>query len=663
MKKLISIILAVFVLCPLAMSQAKPTRDKSKDKPASALKQRTGTSSSNSNGTPSMNSTSSSGKTNAPATLTVSNTDVVFHASGDSEFIQVESNRPWVLSSTSSSLFSVEKYGNGVRVTCNQNPSGEKKGDYFCVKTTDGSRLVRVNISLLRKEVVLSVNYETLYFDRNGGSKVVTVNSNGNWALSRESSNMFSVNRTQNNLYINCQPNNSINDRQDFFYVVSEDNSKAVKVVVIQKGVTFHIDNQRLFFHNIKNETQSITVVSEVGWSIDNPSKNINVQRHNNTITVTAAKNRSKERRTDYFYIVANGVSLRYKVEVKTDPDYSSTVFAPKTNDVFAFTLGAINPLSNPFIKAPTPGYSMGLKAEPLFENGLGLDIGLMANFYYQNQNNSLFYQGTNWRECFSLEIPLHLEYRLNLSKWFNLFAYAGPSINVLFPLAQSDDGVSLPVLVDVGAGLRFNRVQARIEKSYCIVDGLHVNNPVLGSAMDNFHLSLDFFIPTEDSRSTIKPQFNTPNTDYQWGFGAGYQKLNDGGVLGDFSIVFEPLFKHGLGLRTGIGALVDFDGGNYSNDDISGKEKLGVKVPLCLEYRFNFSEWFNFFIVGGPNFQYFNDYRRASLNAGVGAGFRIGRIQFHYDRSFSLGGFQTLGRVVAPYVKHGFGVDVFFDH
>ena len=73
---------------------------------------------------------------------------------------------------------------------------------------------------------------------------------------------------------------------------------------------------------------------------------------------------------------------------------------------------------------------------------------------------------------CFSMSssnIPLHLEYRLNFSKWFNVFAYGGAGFNVV--TNPSFDNFALPTTLEYGGGLRINRVQFNAGRSYYLGD------------------------------------------------------------------------------------------------------------------------------------------------------------------------------------------------
>lgn len=66
--------------------------------------------------------------------------------------------------------------------------------------------------------------------------------------------------------------------------------------------------------------------------------------------------------------------------------------------------------------------------------------------------------------EEYALNVPLHLEYRLNFSKWFNVFAYGGAGINIITNSGFED--YIFPTTFEYGGGVRFNHVQFNIGES-----------------------------------------------------------------------------------------------------------------------------------------------------------------------------------------------------
>jgi len=110
-------------------------------------------------------------------------------------------------------------------------------------------------------------------------------------------------------------------------------------------------------------------------------------------------------------------------------------------------------------------GVLLGLKAEPLFKYGFGLNTGI--NFEAISYKLNDIFDGFDG--VYAVNIPLHLEYRFNFSKWFNLFLYGGIGLN--FKTNASFDYYDLPVTLEYGTGLRIDHVQFNIGKSSYLGD------------------------------------------------------------------------------------------------------------------------------------------------------------------------------------------------
>ncbi|MDR2058200.1 MAG: outer membrane beta-barrel protein [Dysgonamonadaceae bacterium] len=116
-------------------------------------------------------------------------------------------------------------------------------------------------------------------------------------------------------------------------------------------------------------------------------------------------------------------------------------------------------------------GIQAGLRFEPLFKYGLGLNIGLNYENYSKTFTDYSYadyggYSLYTYREHV-LNIPLHLEYHFNFSKYFNLFAYGGAALDVATDSDFSD--YVFRTSLEYGCGLRIDHVQFTIGRSYLI--------------------------------------------------------------------------------------------------------------------------------------------------------------------------------------------------
>lgn len=92
--------------------------------------------------------TTSTGSSNSSAaTLSLGKTYITASAAGATEYITVTCDRNWEVQYPSASMYSVTKVSNtSIRVVINRNSGGSRQ-DFFNIKTIDGSKTVKVNLS------------------------------------------------------------------------------------------------------------------------------------------------------------------------------------------------------------------------------------------------------------------------------------------------------------------------------------------------------------------------------------------------------------------------------------------------------------------------------------------------------------------------------------
>lgn len=77
-------------------------------------------------------------------------------------------------------------------------------------------------------------------------------------------------------------------------------------------------------------------------------------------------------------------------------------------------------------------GLQVGFRIEPLFKYGFGIDTGIYYEYYYSKSQPMIYNEYDGYEEYRAileehvLYIPAHFEYRANIHKNFQIFAYAG---------------------------------------------------------------------------------------------------------------------------------------------------------------------------------------------------------------------------------------------
>lgn len=124
------------------------------------------------------------------------------------------------------------------------------------------------------------------------------------------------------------------------------------------------------------------------------------------------------------------------------------------------------------------PGIRFGFCYNPQIKYGFGMNSGLNYEFYWSKTNDIEGYKGLMMEHV--LSFPLHLEYRANFSKWFQLFVYGGFSFDCgvlgkmvikdgseeiyknekIYKSDDAPDWKRFNITADYGAGFRVNNLQ-----------------------------------------------------------------------------------------------------------------------------------------------------------------------------------------------------------
>lgn len=249
-----------------------------------------------------------------------------------------------------------------------------------------------------------------------------------------------------------------------------------------KQATTLTVSTSYLYFSSNGGISEQIKVYSDAStYSV--PSGYIpswcTVKTYSGYFTVTVSANPHYTSRKDWFKVTAGGKEVRISVEqfartstasqqsssqTTTNKSKAKKCFnCPKTENTWGLTLGYAQ--FNHYYSLD--GIQFGLRAEPLFKYGFGLNTGINLLGYSENLFDAqLFEYGF---DAYAVNIPLHLEYRLNFSKYFNVFAYGGVGFNVL---TNSDfDAYSLPATFEYGGGFRISHVQFNVGRSLYLGD------------------------------------------------------------------------------------------------------------------------------------------------------------------------------------------------
>lgn len=196
-------------------------------------------------------SSSSSNHQSSQPTLSVSETYIYAPAGGVTKYLTVTSNRSWEIEYSSGTMYSVTRSGNGVTVTIKANTATNPRADYFNIKTVDGTKTIKIDMSQAAgsssgssasssssssnsSSAYLTLSKTNITASASGTTEYITVSSNTTWEIQYPSASMYTVTKLSNTSIKVVINKNTGGSRQDFFNIITTDESKKVKVSLSQ---------------------------------------------------------------------------------------------------------------------------------------------------------------------------------------------------------------------------------------------------------------------------------------------------------------------------------------------------------------------------------------------------------------------------------------------
>lgn len=146
-------------------------------------------------------------------------------SSGGDEKITVKSDGEWTISTDDSQWYSLQRSGNTITLTIQQNYSTTPRSGYFDVKA--GKLYKRFKVSQGGAAKYLQITPSTYTFGCNGGEKAFKVNTDGEWRVISPLAGWGHLreDHTNNQVIVNVD-NNCRGSKRDDYFVVSTGNKK-----------------------------------------------------------------------------------------------------------------------------------------------------------------------------------------------------------------------------------------------------------------------------------------------------------------------------------------------------------------------------------------------------------------------------------------------------
>lgn len=344
---------------------------------------------------------------------------------------------------------------------------------------------IRLNECIkLLNPINLSVSDTHNTFSASGGTKKIKVNTNASSFHIGATLSWYTVVKHDDYIIITCKENTSSTKRSDYFRVNAGD--KYVNIHIQQSNIKASekliVSNQYIYFDSEEGHKGIDVNTNADSYQIESLPTWCSVSKNSSYFILHCAANKSNSIREGSFIIKAGSLERRMYVKQngrsysKTkksyseskQTDYTTSFNDPKAKYTWGITAGYIERANNFF-----DGLQLGLRIEPLFKYGFGLNTGILFEIYSNDLSTSL--SGQKDFTHYGVNIPMHFEYRFNFSKWFNFYVYGGVGLNFV----EIKDGISylldtnyvMPLTYEYGGGLRINHVQFNIGQSTFIRD------------------------------------------------------------------------------------------------------------------------------------------------------------------------------------------------
>ena len=303
--------------------------------------------------------------------LDVSTSNIELNADGGNRTIDIYTDGECQISTQPASWANVTINGNTISLSVNEN-QGTKRSDYFVIKS--GSYERRINISQAGKTAtLLNVSSDNLSFSYSGGTRTITVSTDGEWQISTATAGWGHTSINGNTITLRIDENTSSSSRTDYFVIKSGSKEKRINISQDGKPVTrLSVSTENVSFGK-DGGRRTITVSTNGEWRIGVGTASwAHTSISGNTITLRVDENDSGDERTDYFTVVAGDKDVRINITQAGGPSAEINRIRQKHN--------VIN------------GYSKGLQIEVEFDvsNMKGKRVTATALFYYGDNTTPL---------------------------------------------------------------------------------------------------------------------------------------------------------------------------------------------------------------------------------------------------------------------------------
>ena len=252
--------------------------------------------------------------------ISLSTASIEFSGAGSSQTVEIEANCEYKVSTTETWITAVPA-GNVLNISVLPNETRNYRYGTVYV-SYKGNNSITKTVSVHQAPATISASTETLEVGNGAAEVEITITSECNW-VANSSDSWIDVSPAKGNagmsiMKVNIAPNQSINERYGYVQIYIGEN-ECIRIPVHQEGIFIEVEKDRLDFV-AGGGTQNLTVSSNTSWSVVSYPDWITVNpasgSGSGTINVTATDNPNTTTRQGKFYIMQEGLSLSFAVEV-----------------------------------------------------------------------------------------------------------------------------------------------------------------------------------------------------------------------------------------------------------------------------------------------------------------------------------------------------------
>lgn len=238
MKRILALIICIFICSVNCFSQKRKTIDRTKSETVHSTKKTQ----------PKVSSSSEKGNTNKPKVVattpkqsnkqparstskshyfSISSQYVSFGSDGGNRTFTVSSSAAWKISVNTANWGHLSRSGNTLYLRVDANNSSSSRTDYFTISS--GLKSIRVDISQ-GKGNSLTVSSESLSFPSAGGSRTITVNSSSSWRIGTKTYDWGHLSTNGNTITLRVDANTTTSSRTDYFTVKAGNLEKRINI-------------------------------------------------------------------------------------------------------------------------------------------------------------------------------------------------------------------------------------------------------------------------------------------------------------------------------------------------------------------------------------------------------------------------------------------------